>query len=90
MNVEPRLSDEDRTYMIRCASLRQTSLTALYSKLIETIAHDQLVLAVLDDNSQPFKGQERRYQYRDELWMGLSPTIQRYVPSYLAQTDIPP
>jgi len=90
MNVEPQLSDEDKTYLIRCASIRKTSLTVLYQKLIEMIARDQLVLAVLDDDSQPFKGQERRYQYRDELWMGLSPTIQRYVPSYLAQTDIPP
>jgi len=90
MNVEPQLSDEDKTYLIRCASIRKTSLTVLYQKLIEMIARDQLVLAVLDDDSQPFQGKTRRVQYPDELFLGLSPIIQRYVPSYLAQTDIPP
>jgi len=56
------LSPEDRAYFQRCASIRRTSVNNLYGRLIETIAKDQMVLAVLDDDSQPFDG--RPYTYR--------------------------
>jgi hypothetical protein len=62
MTVMPRLSAEERAYFQRCASIRRTSVTNLYGKLIEVIARDQIVLAVLDDDSKPFDG--RPFSYR--------------------------
>jgi hypothetical protein len=61
MRLNFTLSPECRGYMQRCAAIRQTSVTSLCSKLIETIARDQLVLPVLDDDSQPTEG--RRFNY---------------------------
>ena len=62
MTVMPRLCAEDRAYFQRCARIRRTSVTNLYGKLIEIIARDQIVLAVLDDDSKPFEG--RPFHYR--------------------------
>jgi hypothetical protein len=61
MRLNFKLSPENRGYMQRCAAIRRTSVTTLCERLIEMIAKDQLVLPILDDDSQPTKG--RRYNY---------------------------
>jgi hypothetical protein len=58
------LNEEDKAYMQRCAAIRQTSVTALYERLIKTIARDKIVLAVLDDDSKPSGKRYHSTKYR--------------------------
>ena len=62
--MRKRLSEDERSYLQRCASLRQTSVAVLADMLIKRIAQDQLVLAILDDDSRPVKGKQFHYRKR--------------------------
>jgi hypothetical protein len=42
-------------YIVRCAKIRDMTVTALVRELIDTIIEDQLVLAVLDDDGKLHK-----------------------------------
>jgi hypothetical protein len=62
INFAMNIADDHKAYLQRCACIRQTSLQNLCRRIIEVIARDQMVLAILDDQSQPIDG--RRYHYR--------------------------
>ena len=47
------LSPGGRVYLQECARIRHISVTRLVTRVIDAIARDQLVLAVLDDDSKP-------------------------------------
>ena len=51
-NVE--IPDDDFRYLQTCARIRRVSTIQLVKRLIRIIAQEQLVLSVLDDDSQPF------------------------------------
>lgn len=55
------LETESGRYLLACCRIRHISLTNLINRLIKKIAEDQLVLAVLDDDSRPVHD---RYFYR--------------------------
>lgn len=50
-------------YYLACARIRDISMSALVKRLIEAIAEDQLVTAILDDDSskQRRRGEHRYY-----------------------------
>jgi hypothetical protein len=64
MNVTFDITENQRHYYECCARLRRTSVTVLCRRLLETIAQDQMVLAVLDDDSKPVDGRRYNYQTR--------------------------
>lgn len=49
------LDDEAEGYIERCARIRQISRKRLLQRVINTVSRDQLVLSILDDDSQPEK-----------------------------------
>ena len=58
-------TSEHGEYLRSCARIRDISPTALLRTLIETIATEQLVLAVLDDEEKrPKRKFSRRYRER--------------------------
>ena len=61
--------DDDYAYLETCARLRHISVSRLLLRLVRVVAHDQLVLSVLDDNSQiaprlPDERNSSKYRYR--------------------------
>lgn len=54
MHLSVKLPETGADYLKACARIRRTSVTNLIVQVIETVARDQLVLAVLDDDSQPY------------------------------------
>lgn len=55
-------------YMLACARIRQVGLSALVHRLISTISTEQLVLAVLDDDSRVVHNHgEHTVNHRKEL-----------------------
>lgn len=55
---------EEAEYLDRCARTRCISRSALLRRLIRTIARDELVLSILDDDSKPGRG-KYEYPYRE-------------------------
>lgn len=53
------LEDEGGHYMVACARIRDITLTELVRRLLRVVSEDQLVLAILDDDS---KREHNRYQ----------------------------
>lgn len=49
------ISDQDDEYLASCARIRKMNKNDLVTQIINTVAHDQMVLSVMDDNSQPSK-----------------------------------
>lgn len=47
------LADDELQYLKSCARIRHLSTKRLVARLLTTIARDQLVLSVLDDESKP-------------------------------------
>ena len=62
MYLHVDLTDTELDYLKRCARIRQTSVFQLTQRLFRTIAKDELVLAILDDDSRPVDA--KRYHYR--------------------------
>lgn len=56
-------SSEAGQYFVRCAQIRQISLSSLFCKLQEVIAKDELVLSILDDDNKPAILKDRRQRY---------------------------
>lgn len=52
---------EHGQYIIACARIRNMTVTHLVRELVDVIARDQLVLAVLDDDSKP---ERRRSEHK--------------------------
>jgi hypothetical protein len=52
INVAVSPETSQGQYLIACARIRNVTVTALVHQLIDAIAQDQLVLAVLDDDGQ--------------------------------------
>ena len=63
MNVDIVRSD----YLVACARIRNITVSALVRKLIQTIDRDQLVLAILDDDSQHQRGRYE-HRFRTSVW----------------------
>ena len=70
-HVTLTLAKGSRHYLQECARIRNISVTRLATRLINAIARDQLVLAILDDDSKPVRhlegesGTSRVHRYRE-------------------------
>lgn len=66
MNILVRnIKPERMAYFDSCARIRGITTTRLFARLVETIADDQLVLGILDDNSAAARQKgENRYRAR--------------------------
>ena len=53
-------NSEAGAYLVACARIRKMSVSHLFKTVMETVAKDQLVLAVLDDDSNH---QHERYEH---------------------------
>jgi hypothetical protein len=62
------LPDPDLEYLQSCARIRHISTVRLVTRLIRTIARDQLVLSVLDDESKPDKPEPGTRYHRSKLF----------------------
>lgn len=63
------LSEESERYLEACARIRGISLTRLLQRLLKTIADDQMVLSVLDDDSKLTRwmpGEDCKSHYRQQ------------------------
>lgn len=58
------LPDEYEAYFDACARMRDISVTALMTKLLDVIGRDQLVLSILDDDSKPAPKKKHEQGYR--------------------------
>lgn len=56
-------NQEHLDYFESCARIRDISVTALLNRVLKTVADDQLVLAILDDESARNK-QPGEYRFR--------------------------
>jgi hypothetical protein len=52
MHVWLNLTDDDHDYLDRCARIRGVSCGRLLQRVVRMVVSDQLVLAVLDDESR--------------------------------------
>jgi hypothetical protein len=52
-------------YFHRCARIRNISTSELMRRVIGTIERDQLVLAILDDDSSPEERERYQHRYRE-------------------------
>lgn len=59
-----RADTEQGRYLIACARLRNFSMTYLTQSLVDHIASDQIVEAVLDDNGKPAPIGKRKHHFR--------------------------
>ena len=67
LSLRVDLEDDDWEYVQACARIRKTSVHGLCKRLMHVIAQDQLVLAVLDDDSRQVEG--KQYNYRQQHWL---------------------
>lgn len=59
------MSEEQLRYLETAARIRATSVTRIVQRVVETVAREQMVLAVLDDDSRPSRDpHERAFHYR--------------------------
>lgn len=63
--VEFDENDEAGRYLLACARIRDISTKRLVNRLFETIATDQLVLSILDDDSKPAPKQKNQHGFRE-------------------------
>jgi hypothetical protein len=64
------LETEAGRYLMSCARIRDVAVTALVSRLVKRITEDQLILAILDDDSKRSRGKmflKRREKHFREL-----------------------
>lgn len=54
MIIEIHIDHDTKDYIESCARIRDVTVTRLLKAIVEKVCEDQLVLAVLDDDSQPF------------------------------------
>jgi hypothetical protein len=66
MIIHVDINDSGMTYLDSCARIRKIAVSHLLAGIIKTVCEEQLVLAVLDDDSkpQPNKTGTRRGYYR--------------------------
>jgi hypothetical protein len=63
MHVDLRvpIESEEGQYLVKCARIRDVTVTHLIKSVLATVARDQLVAAVLDDDGT--RQSERRYRH---------------------------
>lgn len=74
------ISPKTEDYLASCARIRDITLTALITKLIETIAQDQLVLSILDDDSRPAPREKGKHGFREPRARKDSVTVKEHRP----------
>jgi hypothetical protein len=53
MQITVTVPENERgAYVVRCAKIRDMTVTALVRELVDTIINDELVLAILDDDGK--------------------------------------
>jgi len=72
-NLSFVVDEETHEYLTRSACIRGISIAKLLRRLAYHICRDELVLAILDDNSRdvPVPGEQRRHRPRDHLYDSL-------------------
>lgn len=66
MSLLIKVSPKAEEYLASCARIRDVTLTALVTRLIEVIAQDQLVLSILDDDSKPVPREKGKHGFREK------------------------
>jgi hypothetical protein len=56
---------ESGEYLVRCARIRDITVVKLVRDLLDVIARDQLVLAILDDDGRPRPRERYERHYKD-------------------------
>lgn len=73
MIIDVRINPDEEAgeYMISCARIRNMTVTAMVREIVEKVAQDQLVLAVLDDDG---RHRHTRYQrkFKDPVRSALA------------------
>jgi hypothetical protein len=64
--LELEQGSEQLNYLDACARIRQVHISVLVRRLINTIATEQMVLNVLDDDSRPYR-ETWDHAYREPL-----------------------
>lgn len=54
------IASDASDYLDACARIRGISMSAMIRRLLETIAHDRLVLSILDDDSKALRRKGER------------------------------
>jgi hypothetical protein len=75
-NLAIDLPDDADRYINACARIRRISTTRLFERLLKRVCTDQMVLAVLDDDSkQPRRlpGEHSRSHYHRNMLYDLKP-----------------
>jgi hypothetical protein len=57
-------------YLLACARVRGLAVTSLVSRLLSAITRDELVLAILDDDSQLADLQRGEHKFKDRTHEG--------------------
>ncbi len=58
-------SDETYQYLVKCARIRDITMSALCKRIVDHIAADQLVNSVLDDTDNLLEKRPGEHKYRD-------------------------
>ena len=69
MQINHSFDPDSRKYIIACARIRNITMTQLLRLVVETVAKEQLVQAVLDDDSHHdrAKSEHRFHEPRDRV-----------------------
>jgi hypothetical protein len=67
MHVDLRVAtdSEEGQYLVRCARIRDVTVTHLVKTVLNTVARDQLVAAVLDDNGARARERRNVHHFRE-------------------------
>jgi hypothetical protein len=67
MQINVTVPENERgAYIVRCARIRNITVTALLRELVDTIIDDELVLAILDDDGKHKHGRYGR-RFREPM-----------------------
>ena len=67
MHVDLRVAieSEEGQYLVRCARIRDVTVTHLLRRVVNAVARDQLVAAVLDDNDSKKRHERHTRKFRE-------------------------
>lgn len=67
MHIDLRvpIDTEEGQYLVRCARIRDVTITHLLRRVVNAVARDQLVAAVLDDNDSKKRHERHTRRFRE-------------------------
>jgi hypothetical protein len=69
MHIDLRvpIESEEGQYLVKCARIRDVTVTHLIKRVLTTVAQDQLVAAVLDDDGRRVSRHDRYLHHFREI-----------------------